>query len=104
MVSMPVKSSYNITDMPEVNKVANALKSMRLSPATNKSKTKKKRSSKSIEKMVNTYFEEMGKYGNRPMTSKERANFHNRFEGLWKYEKGFPRLKGGRTRTAKKKM
>ena len=54
--------------------------------------------------MVNTYFEEMGKHGNRPMTSKERENFHSRFEGLWKYEKGFPRLKGGRRRTAKKKM
>ena len=101
---MPLKYCHNVTDMPEVNKVANALKSMHLSPATNKSKTKKKRSSKSIEKMVNTYFEEMGKYGNRPMTSKERENFHSRFEGLWKYEKGFPRLKGGRTRTAKKKM
>jgi len=90
--------------MPETNTVANALKSMRISGRANKLQTKKKRSSKSIEKMVNTYFEEMSKYGNRPMTSKERANFHNRFEGLWKYEKGFPRLKGGRRRTAKKKM
>lgn len=90
--------------MPEVNKAANALKSMRLSPRANNPQTKKKRSSKSIEKMVNTYFEEMGKYGNKPMTSKERKNFHSRFEGLWKYEKGFPRLKGGRRRTAKKKM
>ena len=57
--------------MPEVNKAANALKSMRLSPRANNPQTKKKRSSKSIEKMV--------KYGNKPMTSKEREKFHSRF-------------------------
>ena len=87
--------------MPEGIKLPNALKSMRLSARANKHKTKKKRSSKSIEKMINTYFEEIGKYGNKPMNSKERESFHKRFEGLWEYKNGFPYLKGGRT--AKKK-
>jgi len=88
--------------MPEAIKLSNALKSMRLSGRANKHQTKKKRSSKSIEKMINTYFEEIGKYGNKPMNSKERENFHKRFEGLWEYKNGFPYLKGGRTAKKKK--
>jgi hypothetical protein len=80
--------------------VVKALKEMRLSPPrANHSKTKKNRNSQNA---LNTYFEELDKYGNNPMTPKKRENFYKRFEGLWEYHKGFPRLKNGRRRSTKK--
>jgi len=83
--------------------IVKAFKEMRLSPPrTNNSKTKKNRNTQSVEKMLNMYFEELDKYGNNPMTPKKRENFYKRFEGLWEYHKGFPRLKNRGRRSTKK--
>jgi hypothetical protein len=67
--------------------VVNALKEMRLSPPrANHSKTKKNRNSQNA---LNTYFEELDKYGNDPMTPKKREISINGLKGYGSIIRGF---------------